>query len=62
VLKAAKDALPPDRGDGHLDFRSEDIENTNDARGDHGCGLRGAQETVQKAVFNQVNSFSVFQR
>ena len=40
AFKAAKDAIPPDRGDDHLDIRSEDIENTNDARGDHGCGLK----------------------
>jgi hypothetical protein len=59
VLKAAKDAVPPDRGHCHLDFGSEGTENTNGTRGDHGCGLSGAQATAQKAVFNQANHFDV---
>ena len=46
AFKTPKDAAPPDREGLHLDFRSGDIENTNDARGDHGCGLSGAQATV----------------
>jgi hypothetical protein len=32
ALKLPTDASPPDRGCFHLDFKSEDIENTNDAR------------------------------
>jgi hypothetical protein len=36
VLKAAKSAIPPDRGHGHLDFGGEGTENTNGTRGDHG--------------------------
>jgi hypothetical protein len=63
VFKAAKDAIqlaiPPDRGDGHLDFRGEGTENTNGTRGDHGCGLSGAQATAQQAVFNQANNDDV---
>jgi hypothetical protein len=47
VLKAAKNVVPPDRGHGHLDFGSEGTENTNGTRGDHGCGLSGAQATAQ---------------
>jgi hypothetical protein len=50
VYKAPKDATPPDRGGARLDFKSEDIENTNDARGDHGCGPSGAQATAGKAI------------
>lgn len=48
VFKAAKDAA--DRGNHHLNFKSEDIEDTNDARGDHGCGLSGAQASAGKAI------------
>ena len=55
VFEAAKDAAPPDRGGVQLDFGSEGTENTNDARGDHGCGLSGAQATAQKAIFNQAD-------
>jgi len=29
AFKAAKGAIPPERGGDHLDFRSKDIENTN---------------------------------
>ena len=36
-------------------FKSEDIENTNDARGDHGCGHSGAQATAHKAVLKPTN-------
>ena len=32
---------------------------TNGARGDHGCGLSGAQATAQQAVFNQANNDDV---
>jgi hypothetical protein len=32
---------------------------TNGARGDHGCGLSGAQATTQKAVFDQANRVGV---
>jgi len=59
VFKAVKNAVPPDRGHGHLDFGSEGTENTNGTRGDHGCGLSGAQATAQKAVFNQANHVDV---
>jgi hypothetical protein len=59
VHKAAKNTVPPDRGHGHLDLGSEGTENTNGTRGDHGCGLSGAQATAQKAVFNQVNYVDV---
>jgi hypothetical protein len=59
VFKAAKDAVPPDRGNGHLDFGSEGTENTNGTRGDHGCGLSGAQASAEKAVFNQANHVDV---
>jgi len=55
AFKTPKGAAPPDRGGLHLDFRSEDIENTNDARGDHGCGLSGAQATAHKAVPKPTN-------
>jgi hypothetical protein len=55
AFKTPKDAAPPDRGGLHLDFRSEDIENTNDARGDHGCGHSGAQATAHKAVLKPTN-------
>jgi hypothetical protein len=59
VLKATKNAAPPDRGHGHLDFGSEGTENTSGTRGDHGCGLSGAQATAQKAVLNQANHVDV---
>jgi hypothetical protein len=59
VLKAAKDSFPPDRGHSHLDFGSEGTDNTNGTRGDHECGLSGAQATAQKAVFNQANHVGV---
>jgi hypothetical protein len=60
VFKAAKDAAPPDRGAVvQLGFGSEGTENTNGTRGDHGCGLSGAQATAQKAVFNQANHLDV---
>ena len=55
AFKIPEDAAPPDRGGLHLDFKSEDIENTNDARGDHGCGHSGAQATAQKAVLKPTN-------
>jgi hypothetical protein len=35
------------------------IENTNGTRGDHGCGLSGAQATAQKAVFYQASRVDV---
>jgi hypothetical protein len=38
---------------------SEGTEKTNGARGDHGCGLSGAQATAQKAVFNQASNSDV---
>ena len=47
VYELPEDAIPPDRKEAQLD---EDIENTNDARGDHGCGLSGAQATAHQAV------------
>ena len=47
VLKEPKEAIPPDRKEAQLD---QDIENTNDARGDHGCGPSGAQATADEAV------------
>ena len=56
VFEAAKDAAPPDRGGVQLDFGSEGTENTNDARGDHGCGLSGAQATAPEAVYNPANT------
>ena len=55
AFKLPKDASPPDRGGSHLDFNSEDIENTNDARDDHGCGHSGAQATAHKAVLKPKN-------
>jgi hypothetical protein len=58
--KKRKNEKPlPDRGHGHLDFGREDTENTNGTRGDHGCGLSGAQATAQKAVFNEANHVDV---
>jgi hypothetical protein len=59
AFKTPKDAAPPDRGGLHLDFRSEDIENTNDACGDHGCGLSGAQATAHQAVLKPTNKEDV---
>jgi len=55
AFKLPKYASPPDRGGSHLDFESKDIENTNDSRGDYGCGLSGAQAAAHKAVLKPTN-------
>jgi hypothetical protein len=52
----AEDAIPPDRKGTHLDPKSEEVENTNGARGDHGCGHSGAQATAHKAVLKATMS------
>jgi len=47
-FKAAEEAIPPDKGKLDLDFRTEVIETTNNARSDHGGG-RAAHRNFWKS-------------
>jgi hypothetical protein len=54
VFEAAKNAVPPDRGHGHLDFGSEGTENTNGTRGDHPPTALAATTDVGSAEHKQL--------